>query len=690
MQVQSSTSIPVLPAVKTLFRAGGNVVRIDEISEKQQIWLTDVASTVSRVCSFEAFEKARSAGILVAVDETAVVKANMVPIHLRRGEELLIEGIPAAFRTEKALDVMLTKLRWLNWLKSFGVKNFCPSEFLAASIRDIEHSKSEKCPYRMDAIYKAARVLRSNGGDHRCLLPQLHLRGGPGVRRLDAVADQIIDAALEAAEKPASGMLRPSKVMKAVKNLTEAHNATQEIKVQEPSLPTVTRRFNEHFDPYQVCVRNEGKKRADQKFREAGARVRADQALDVVHYDDTDTATFLIDERTQLPWGRAWLTAGIDENTSAIHGIALSERSRSSESALEAVVHGIFPKDPAHPMFSLCKDKWEFYGQPGVVNMDNASYNATLMFQASVLEFDVEVAFARPHRPTDKTDIEHFNHRIKAELIQDFPGWVGPKEDRERLDVGLGSAIMTLGHFRKRIVAWIADEYSNTPCGRLGLTPREAWREQFRDVPPLLPKRRPSQELMGTIFKELRFRDSGGLLRMGLRYQSEPLALLRRRLGSNAPVTTRFSPNSLAFLYVLDPFTKNYLKVPCIEDPRYVEGLTNYQQSLVLKKAKQMKMKSPGLKQMYEARLRLIEDTESLMNSKKLRQRKQSFQLHKSGLAGLDSAPSDGSAQDSAAVIASSSSTTKVKEVMVLPVEDMVMDLEEEFEFDFDEEMSLE
>lgn len=331
---------------------------------------------------------------------------------------------------------------------------------------------------------------------------------------MDPEVERIINNALEQAADPTSGKLRAVKVHNAVNSMIQQRNGAvsiiqrpgyvievhqkpdaeaQERALDVPSLPTVTRRFNDRFTPYAICVRNEGKKRADQKFREAGARIRVDQALDIVHYDDTDTAIFLIDPTTGLPWGRCWLTAGVDERTSAVLGYSLSERPRSSESAFEAVVHGIYPKDPSSPDFSLCRGKWEWYGQHGIVNLDNASYNATLQLQASVLEFDAEIAFSRPHHPTDKPDIEHFNHRLKSEFIQDLPGWVGPKEDRELLDVGLGSAAMSLDEFRKRLVAWIVDEYSNKPCGWEGKTPREAWREQFRDTTPLLPRRSPSQ-----------------------------------------------------------------------------------------------------------------------------------------------------------------------------------------------------
>lgn len=140
-------------------------------------------------------------------------------------------------------------------------------------------------------------------------------------------------------------------------------------------------------------------------------------------------------------------------------------------------------------------------------------------------------------------------------------------------------------------------------------------------------------------------------------------------------------PSDLSYVYVLDPLSKNYLKVPCIEDIRYVRGLTNYQQSLILKKARLMKLRSPGLIQMYEARQALVKDTKELLKSKKMRNRKLGYLVEKSG---LDAPPGD--IQDVADV---RPSTPLIVNAMVTAVEDMVADVDE-VEFERDEEMELE
>ena len=153
------------------------------------------------------------------------------------------------------------------------------------------------------------------------------------------------------------------------------------------------------------------------------------------------------------------------------------------------------------------------------------------------------------------------------------------------------------------------------------------------------------------------------------------------RLGRRATVTTRYSPRTLEYLYVLDPFTKHYLKVPCIEDPRYIVGLTNYQQALIRKKAAKMKYHSPSLEQMHQARQALVVDTVQLAKSKKMRDRKNAFLVRKAGLGG-DNKP--GGADASKGRTDGSGGET----VVMTELEAMVLELDQ-VQLDDDMEMEI-
>lgn len=607
--------------------------------------------------------------LLAAVGQEAVVReaddhdqqeAIRLPRVIPDERELAIDKIPMALRSEASMRVAVEKNRWISRLKRHGVKRFRPGVDLSLAIKEVERDFGAKCPYTEDTLYKTWLWFRSHGDDPRSVLPNFRFRGAPGVSRLDERVEAFIETALKYAADPKAGRLQPSKVHQAVvSKVNQANlmllqsqrlegNATTPAPPVEllkaPSVPTITRRFREAFAAYDVAKRNYGKARADRLYRENGARIRGDSPLDVVAYDDTDTCVFAVNEVTGLPWGRCWLTIGVDESTRVAMGKSLSEHPRCTWSALSAVLDGIYPKDPRREDLVDCVDKWEPYGHHGIVLLDNASYNHAIALEASLLDLGCEIEYSRPRKPTDKPDIEHFNHILKSDFVRNLSGWSGPKEDREMLDEGIGTAVMTAGEFHRALTRWIVDQYMNKPGGKDGKSPRQRWLESFALGAPLMPQRLPSIELARTVKDELTLRDSGGLLRLGLRYQSEELKEIRRRLGCNAKVVIRYPKNHVMYLYVQDPVTTHYVQVPCIEDDRFIAGLTDHAQRLILKRCLHMKYTSPSLAKMVLAREALVADTKKLSHSKKLIERKQAQVAFASGLGEPESNPKKGTA----------------------------------------------
>lgn len=618
-----------------LLRSAADVYRVTEATTSAKVVLEDVATRQVLGSSTEHMLEALRQGVVVRLSGRDRL-APMVRPEQPRGDDAIIANIPQFMLSEAATKVLLAKYLWIKRLKSRGLRVFRPGPELEMVLRDAEHSVGERCPFGQDTLYRTWLTLKKHHGSARSLLPKFYMRGGRGGHRLEPEAESIITNALEVAAGTKAETLRPSAVHDRVKTSIQKVNKTRAVGdlLRVPSVPTVTRRFHERFTAYEVAVRTFGKKRADLLYRENLPRVRATHALDVVQYDDTDTCVYLIDPNTGLPWGRGWLTAGVDEFTGMVVGKDLSEASRSRVSALAAIVNGIYPKNYQADEFADCRNQWEAFGHHGLIVLDNAPYNASETIEASILEFDSEIEFARPHHPTDKPDIEGFNHLLKSGFVSRMLGWSGPKEDREMLQEGISSAVMTVTDFRKSLNSWILDVYSNKPRST-GLSPRELWRSDFAEHPPLMPRSQPSQELLLTVHQELTFRDSGGLLRKGLRYHSDELAALRRRIGQNAKVLARWLPHNLGHIFVLDPSTGHYLKVMCSET-RYVVGLTDYQQTLILKLCRERKAGTPNLSEMQAARDALVGDTRRLANSKKMLERKRAARQIQAGVVLTD------------------------------------------------------
>lgn len=546
-----------------------------------------------------------------------------VPAHFDANNSYRINDVPESLRSDAAVKTWLEKIKWLKRIKDKGYKTFQDDKELLQTLKEVEHESMEKCPFETSTLYKAHLSVRKKDGDYRSIFPHFSNRGGKGKSRLPEAIDRIVDEEMEAARNPAFGLLKPSRLYEAIEGrVIQLQRAEPHEKYSIPSLPTITRRMNEQFSAYEVSLRKHGRERAMRLFRKNGMRIRANRPLDIVEFDDKDTACFLIDERTYLPWGRAYITAGVDQATSSVMGINISEHARSTQSAWAAFQHAIHPKDPSHPDFLDCLQGWEAFGHIGTVLLDNATYNSTSAFQASILEYGCEVEYSRPHHPTDKSGIEHFNDLVVEDHISHQPGWAGEKEDRDALNHGMASAVYFMADFRRSLMAWITDVYSNKTISSLGMSPREAWAKAFSDLPPQLPRKMPSIALAGTIRQTLKQRDSGGLLRKKLRYQSEELHELMQRIGAKADYVVRYAPHDLSYLMVEDPRTDSYLRVPCIEDPQKYQHITDFQQSLILKFCAASRKKGTKAIDLYEGRKRLIENTKQQLESKSMRMRK--------------------------------------------------------------------
>lgn len=613
------------------FRSAGYLVELIAGSDEKWLSLRDLKSNEVRSMAADDLRRAVAAGH-IQIDAGHDANLKDLPALQRRvsnGHEAFINSIPAELRSEAAVVVMTEKIKWVKRLQRYGEPTLRPTDALLIALKDIEHRERESCPFTLHTLYAASRTMKKYGGDPRSLYPAFHNRGGKGQSRISPEVEKMITSALNDATRKTSEQLRPSRVSDAVAGMVKKWNqANPSESMVAPSLPTITRRFEERFSAYEVAKRNYGVERANRMFRENGARIRALEPLDVVEYDDTDTQVFMIDERTGLPWGRAFLTVGVDQCSGMVMGKSISEKPRSLVSAIYAIYDGIMPKNHAAAEFAQCRGKWDAYGHHGLIKLDNAPFNTSKHAEAGLLEIGSEVEWARPYQPTNKSDIEHFNAVMKQDYVCNLEGWSGPVENRDLLNRGIGSAVMTLGEFVAGLNAWIVDEYSNKPQVD-GLTPRQKWLSTFADHAPLLPKKMLSPNLLGTIADTRKLRDSGGLKRKGLRYQSAELANLRKRIGANAEVEIRVNPYSLTSIFVKDPINGQYLEVPCDEKIAYLKHLTDYQQSLILKKCRLMKKTNSGYLDMYEARIELSEMATKLMRSKKLNERKVAYRNEK-------------------------------------------------------------
>lgn len=554
--------------------------------------------------------------------KSADVKGISGEVSVCFGDDTLAQVVGRG-ESDAAASVMLEQFRWVNSLNRIGIDRIQDKPWVRTAITRLSQSEMRGARvYKISTLIKVARLLQRSKNDPLAVLPRFSARGGRGIHRINKVTERVTTEVIEEV-KAQNGKI----VVKEI--LVDINTRISQLNLVSPEAPaplaapsTVTRRVKAELSAYEMCKRNQGKAVASREFRANGySRDSATFPLETVAYDDTDTGVFLINQISGLPFGRAHLTSGIDQCTLMIMGFELSHKNRSIESAIGAIADSLLPKDCSKPEFQGMTHEWEGYGTPGTILLDNARYNGSAAIERQSDLHQLLLAKARPYSPTEKSEIEHFNHHVKDDFCTRIPGWRGEKHDADSIKEGIASAICTEIQFRSMFVKWATGVYSNAP-GVDGLTPVQRWSRFYRRHRPAVRWSRDQLALLRLVPMTLKLRASGGLQRLGLRYCNAQLDELRRRIGPNAEVELFVDRQNLSHVIVSNPQNSHLFKVPCSEQPVLFQGITEYQQKLILKLAKQRGAANPSLAALVAAREELRKLTMQLALSKKMRSRK--------------------------------------------------------------------
>lgn len=521
-------------------------------------------------------------------------------------------------------------MRYIQELQHLGYTNLRPTPILEL---DFERTKNQLndskeftdgVHYKLSTVYAAFRRYSKSGGDWTAVFPNYSGRGRDHCR-LNPVVKDAIEKQLLILEKESFRKIEYSVIHSNVEADIYKTLSMEEAASIIPSRSTIERLTKRKFSSYEICKRNKGKTNANRIFRSHYPRDRAERPLEVIEFDDKDTRVFLIDERTSLPWGRAYVTFGIDQYSSVPLGFSISHKPRSSWSAINAFASCILPKNLNSPEFKHVKSGMEFFGSPGIAIFDNAMYNHSRAISSSILEIsNSTVAWSKPRTPTEKSIIEDFNGQMTRKLLHTLPGFGGAKESKDGLSDGLNSATMTIQDFRALFMKWTYDDFCNTPRAS-GLTPRQMWHEGMRDMRSRIPSNLYQIEAAVGIPITLQLRPDG-ILFTGLIYQNSRLENLRKKIGANYKITFRFNPQNLDKIYVLNPIISEYFIVPSTR-PEYTTSLTLYQHKLIRKMARSNGIRNPSRPQLLFYRQQLSTLATQARYSTRLRERKKASRM---------------------------------------------------------------
>lgn len=522
-----------------------------------------------------------------------------------------------------ALKAFAEQKQWIDALHAEGYSDIADTVWIRSTIdRLAKTTLASVRQYKISTLRRLEAKVRKAGGDWTAAVPRYLDRGGRGQTRTDPRAERIIQEALDI-EKGRQGRFVRSHVIDAIRaKVLELNQSAPDDPIRMPGDSTVQRRIATQFTKYELRVRNSGRKSANRLYRENSyPRDRAQYPLEISEYDDIDCGVFLVNERSGLPAGRAFLTHGICNATGVPLGFDLSHRPRSFDSAVGAICSSLLPKDPNLPEFGELANDWIGYGVQGTILLDNARYNHSKSTAIAAADARLALAGTRPYGPTEKSSIEHYNFLVKRDFCSALPGWRGDKNDPESVKQGLSSSCIDIVTFKALYVRWVTGVYLKNP-GSDGRTPRQRWERHYRLHGPAVRWSREQIALLRLRPMELTFRDSGGVKRLGLVYNSEVVRALRRKEGHNASVLAYVDNEDLSYLFVRHPETHELLRADFVDDHRHVQGLNAYQQKLILRLARERGIKNPSLIQLAGERERLRQMVEQARRSHKLQERR--------------------------------------------------------------------
>lgn len=595
---------------------GGTQLRLDSLTGSEWIIRNIDSNVIRRATSQVIIEAVQTKRLrIVAQGKEGKIKDSS---HNGSSDTVRLES-------EKAIAFLHVIRQWIDALREVGVTEFVDRPWIRAEIEKLARGRFSGMPrFAIRTLRNVSRKVQAAGGDWTAAIPHFSKRGGRGGTRLDPRVEEVIRVVLDAAKNKTGRFVRYHIHDQIRARILELNTANPENPLSTPGETTMNRRIDEVFPKFEIEARNSNRKNAVRLYRQNSfPRDRAQYPLSIAEYDDIDTGNFLINEKLGLPVGRAYLTHGIDQYTWVPLGFDLSHRVRSYESAMGAICDSLLPKDPTRPEFQDIASLWIGFGAQGVILMDNARQNFSSYMRLTAEEARLVLAGVRPYGPTEKQTVEYYNHIVKLDFCSTLPGWRGDKKDPESIKHAMNASCLDETTFRRLYVQWVVGVFLNKP-GVDGLTPKQRWMQTYSDHTPAVRWTREQIAFMRLRPAEYRFRASGGIMRLGLVYDSPELAALRMDMGHKAMVIVYVDDKDLRQVHVLHPRTKLLMRVPCVLDERYVTGLTSYQQSLILKLAREAKIKNPSLIEMVQARDQLMKIVEQARRSNKLRTRQMS------------------------------------------------------------------
>ncbi|APX86886.1 hypothetical protein BV511_20600 [Methylorubrum extorquens] len=359
-----------------------------------------------------------------------------------------------------------------------------------------------------------------------------------------------------------------------------------------PSLRTMEREVKK-VDQYVKDYLRKGLGKANRTHAAYYERPLPSLPLEEAETDHTTFDVILIDDESDLIFGRPDVITIRDRCTGMVLGLGIGWEMPSFASFIEAVRHAMYEKDLS--AFPSVKTGWPCRGRWKRLFVDNAMHFLGVNIAHAANELKFEVVELRPGEPWMKGAQERLFGILNRRVAHAVPGTtLSSVAERKEHEEALEPPSLTLREFEAFLVTYICDEHHWAPHRGLGPlrtlpdVPIRLWREKIGKVRIRdLPHPDVFASLAGGV--EHRTVQHYGIDWDHITYQSEELILLRthpehkpgkgRHKGTQYRVTR--DPQDMSRIWVFDPYRKVRIKVPAVRQD-YAGGLTLHQHTVIV------------------------------------------------------------------------------------------------------------
>ncbi|HEV2881375.1 MAG TPA: transposase family protein [Pyrinomonadaceae bacterium] len=332
------------------------------------------------------------------------------------------------------------------------------------------------------------------------------------------------------------------------------------------------------MDQYEKDKARYGKLYAEQKHEQSKRGPRPMRPLERVEIDHTTLDLFIVDAETGLPVGRPTITVAIDKYSRMIVGMHVGFDPPAYLSVMRCLLHAITPKRYVETDFTSVENKWNTYGIPEHIVIDNALEFHCEDLEDACSQLGIHISYSPVKYPWYRASVERFFGTQNRRLLHNQPGTTFSNIiDKGDYDPKK-NAIISFDAFMEMLHIWIIDIYSQQVHRGLEGIPAHVWDKGIDDYPPRLPRR---QQELRVIIGQIEHRKIGrsGIRLFNLTYNNDCLALLRRELkGKKAKL--KFNPDDLSIIYVYNSKDDRYVPV-LAEDQEYTKGLSLWQHEVI-------------------------------------------------------------------------------------------------------------